>query len=129
MTPTRRQVFGATAGCAALGLAGCSAATSTAPTLAKAITLAATEVPVGGGIVLKDAKIVITQPANGTFKAFSAVCPHAGCTVRDVPADGIFCACHGSVFKPDDGSVVRGPATTGLPALPIKVEGDTLTIG
>ena len=42
------------------------------------------EIPVGGGIVLTDARIVITQPSQGEFQAFSAVCTHQGCLVDRV---------------------------------------------
>ena len=34
------------------------------------------DVPVGGGRVFKDKKIVVTQPTEGDFKAFTAVCTH-----------------------------------------------------
>ena len=34
------------------------------------------EVPVGGGAIFKNEQVVVTQPAAGTFKAFSAVCTH-----------------------------------------------------
>ena len=39
--------------------------------------ISATDVPVGGGTVLPDEKIVVTQPREGDFKAFSAICTHA----------------------------------------------------
>jgi Rieske Fe-S protein len=42
------------------------------------------EIPVGGGAVLKDKKVVVTQPEAGTFKAFTAVCTHQGCIVQEV---------------------------------------------
>src|SRR5690348_1123610 len=37
---------------------------------------AASEIPVGGGAIYKAAKVVVTQPASGQYKAFSAVCTH-----------------------------------------------------
>src|ERR1700759_1706605 len=36
----------------------------------------ASDIPVGGGPILADKKIVITQPQSGTFHAFTAVCTH-----------------------------------------------------
>src|SRR5437773_11305026 len=35
-----------------------------------------TDIPVGGGKVFMSHKVVVTQPAKGVFKAFSAVCTH-----------------------------------------------------
>lgn len=125
MTPTRRQVITA-GGCAALGLTGCSA-TST-PTFAP-VTIDAASVPVGGGIVLKDVPVVVTQPSAGQFAAFSAMCTHSQCKVSEVRREGIFCGCHGSVFRVTDASIVRGPATTPLPAITVSVDGSKLTIG
>ena len=47
--------------------------------------LAATsDVPVGGGAIFSDEKVVVTQPTEGTFKAFTAVCTHQGCVVSNV---------------------------------------------
>jgi hypothetical protein len=40
------------------------------------------DIPVGGGTILADAQIVITQPTAGTFACFGAVCTHQGCLVR-----------------------------------------------
>ena len=42
------------------------------------------DVPEGSGTVFRDQQLVITQPAPGEFKAFSAVCPHQGCLVDSV---------------------------------------------
>src|SRR5215207_1966000 len=35
--------------------------------------VAAADVPVGGGVILKEEEIVVTQPSEGTFKGFSAI--------------------------------------------------------
>ncbi|MEV0147434.1 MULTISPECIES: Rieske (2Fe-2S) protein [unclassified Nonomuraea] len=86
------------------------------------------DIPVGGGTVFKEQKIVVTQPTAGQFKAFSAICTHKGCTVNKV-ADGLIdCPCHGSKFKVQDGAVADGPATEPLPEKQIKVEGDQITL-
>lgn len=82
------------------------------------------DIPVDGGkIVNSDGGIVITQPAAGTYKAFTAVCTHQGCTVSSVSDNQIVCPCHGSVFSAKDGSVLQGPAQAPLSAMSIKVSG------
>ena len=86
------------------------------------------DVPVGSGAVFQDAKVVITQPKEGEFKAFSAVCTHQGCTVNSVKGDTIQCNCHGSQFSTVDGSVKRGPATKGLATKKVTVDGDNLSV-
>jgi Rieske Fe-S protein len=82
---------------------------------------AASEIPVGGGKVFTAAKVVVTQPAMGEFKAFSAVCTHVGCLCNQVADGTINCPCHGSKFKITDGSVVTGPAPTALAAASVTV--------
>ncbi|MEU2794023.1 Rieske (2Fe-2S) protein [Streptomyces sp. NPDC007100] len=88
-----------------------------------------TDIPEGGGKVFKDHKIVVTQPAAGEFKAFSAVCRHQGCLVDEVAGGTINCPCHGSKYAVADGSVRKGPATQGLPAAKVSVEGDSIKLG
>ncbi|MFB8117449.1 Rieske (2Fe-2S) protein [Streptomyces sp. NPDC056465] len=87
------------------------------------------EIPAGGGKIFKERKIVVTQPVAGEFKAFSAVCTHAGCIVASVTDGTIDCACHGSRFSIEDGAVEHGPATRPLPAERITVEGDSIRLG
>ena len=84
------------------------------------------DIPVGGGKILTDKKIVITQPQSGTFHAFSAVCTHAGCTVGSVSGGTINCPCHGSRFNITNGSVVNGPAASPLPPVSITVQGTSI---
>jgi nitrite reductase/ring-hydroxylating ferredoxin subunit len=81
------------------------------------------EIPVGGGIVLTDARIVITQPSQGEFQAFSAVCTHQGQTVGEVQDNTITCKFHGSQYDAATGDVTNGPATAGLDPVKVRVEG------
>jgi Rieske Fe-S protein len=84
------------------------------------------DVPVGGGKILTDKKIVITQPHAGTFDAFTAVCTHQGCIVTTVSGGTINCPCHGSKFSIANGSVVNGPASSPLAPVSIKVQGTSI---
>jgi Rieske Fe-S protein len=99
------------------------AAGGAAPTLA-----AVADVPVGGGVVVTAQGLVVTQPEAGTFKAFSAVCTHQGCTVSEVAGGTINCPCHGSRFAVADGSPTAGPATKPLAEKAVTVQGDAVVL-
>ncbi len=99
-------------------------------------TLATSEdIPVGGGTIFPDDKVVVTQPTEGDFKAFSAVCTHQGCLVGQVADGTIQCPCHGSQFSIEDGSNVAGPSGSEagsvgpLPEVDITVDGDSISLG
>jgi Rieske Fe-S protein len=85
------------------------------------------DIPVGGGAVFQAEQVVITQPSQGEFRAYSAVCTHQGCIVNDVVGGTINCNCHGSKFGLD-GSVSQGPASAPLPAVAVKVTGDQISL-
>jgi nitrite reductase/ring-hydroxylating ferredoxin subunit len=92
-------------------------------------TLGATsEVPVGGGKIFTSAKVVVTQPSAGEYKAFSAVCTHAQCIVDQVADGTIDCPCHGSKFSAKDGSVITGPASSPLPSQKISVSSGQISL-
>ncbi|MFI5639135.1 Rieske (2Fe-2S) protein [Streptomyces goshikiensis] len=95
-------------------------AQGSAPAAGKAL-LKTADVPVGGGTVLKEQKLVVTQPTAGSYRCFTAVCPHQGCLVNKVENGTIDCPCHGSEFKVTDGAVVKGPATRPLAEKKINV--------
>lgn len=82
--------------------------------------VAASDVPVGGGVILSEERVVVTQPAEGEFKGFTAVCTHQGCVVARVESE-IECDCHGSRFAVADGSVVNGPAASPLSEVGVEV--------
>jgi Rieske Fe-S protein len=86
------------------------------------------EVPVGGGKVVADKGVVVTQPKAGTFKGFSSTCTHMQCPVADVSGGTINCNCHFSKYSITDGSVVSPPAPRALPAVAIKVNGDNIEL-
>lgn len=124
-----------TAGCGSGGGEGSDGGTGTeepasaAPSGADGAPLAKTsEIPVGGGKVFADRKIVVTQPTEGDFRAFSAVCTHQGCLVNKVADGTIDCPCHGSRYRVADGSVAAGPAPRPLPEEPIIVSDETITL-
>lgn len=89
---------------------------------------ATSQIPVGGGKIFAEQKIVVTQPTKGQFEAFSAVCTHMGCTVNQVSGGKIICPCHGSMFSIKDGSVVGGPAPSPLPKENLTVKGGEIEL-
>jgi nitrite reductase/ring-hydroxylating ferredoxin subunit len=100
--------------------------TATDPPAGQLTTTA--EVPVGGGTIFPDQQVVVTQPSEGDFRCFTAVCTHQGCIVSSVAIEGIRCECHGSAFSLEDGSAVNPPATEGLTPVEITVEGEQISI-
>lgn len=90
--------------------------------------IATSDIPVGGGEILADAGVVITQPTEGEFKAFSATCTHTGCQVGSVSDGAIVCPCHGSQFSITDGSVLQGPAGSPLAEQAITVKQGEITL-
>ena len=149
---TRRKLLVAAASGAAAAVAGCTVygrddESATEPGVAPTqpdesddetggeVLAATNEVEVGGGVILADRGVVVTQPTGGDFKGFSATCTHQGCTVSSVSDGTINCACHGSKFSIEDGSVVQAAsgltpdAQAPLPEVPISVDGDSILAG
>jgi cytochrome b6-f complex iron-sulfur subunit len=93
--------------------------------------VALADVPEGGGAVV-DApggkKIVVARISATEVKAFDATCPHQGSMVAEPSGGTITCPSHGSQFGAADGAVKKGPATTGLRAVAVKVDGDQVVL-
>jgi Rieske Fe-S protein len=89
---------------------------------------ASSAVPVGGGKIYEDQKIVVTQPKKGQFKAFSAVCTHQDCILADCDGGKINCGCHASSFDLTTGVPEGGPATVPLPKKTVTVSGDKVYV-
>jgi len=86
------------------------------------------EVPVGSGRIYKGEKVVVTQPVEGEFKAFSSICTHRQCPVTKIEGKDISCTCHGSKFSIADGSVTNGPAEKPLEEFQVTVAGEEITV-
>ncbi|MFD3695916.1 Rieske (2Fe-2S) protein [Streptomyces sp. NPDC058646] len=138
-SPARRTVLrgaAALAGAAGAGaaLTACSTATdsggNTPATPTAPVELgAAADVPVGGAKLYREQKLVVSCPAEGRYKAFSAQCTHAGCVLDKIVEGEGNCPCHGSRFDVTTGAVLRGPATDPLPAVPVTATGGKLVAG
>lgn len=131
---TRRAFIAGTASVAGVGvLAACSTAapSESGPSSdgageagAAGALVATTDVPVGGAVLARTGagdEIVVAQPEEGTFVAFSAVCTHQGCVVAPNGAE-LVCPCHGSVFEAATGGNVSGPAPSPLPSVAVTVQ-------
>jgi len=94
---------------------------------------AASTVKVGSAVGFTDPfqgiPAYVVQPTAGDFRAFSAICTHAGCTVAFVPsADQFQCPCHGSIYSGATGDVIQGPAPLPLPSIGIEESGGDLYV-
>lgn len=132
----RRTVLkgAALAGAAGLGAAACSTESklghAQTPTPTAPVALGdATAVPVGGSKLYREQRVVVSCPAKGEYKAFSAQCTHAGCVLDKVETNEGHCPCHGSLFDTTTGKALKGPATAPLPAVPVKVQDGKLIAG
>lgn len=84
------------------------------------------EVPVGGGVVLTEERIVVVQPTEGEFKAYTAVCTHQQLLVTSVQDGVIRCANHGSAYDAATGEPTQGPAPAALAEVAIEVKDSTI---
>ena len=130
---SRRAVLAATGAVPVIAVAGCTTY-GTVPNDnsggdGAAVLGPVADIPVGGGKIFDDQRVVVTQPTPGQIKCFSAICTHLGCIVGQVKDGTINCPCHGSEFRITDGSVVRGPAVRPLGPKKITIAGGVISLG
>ena len=64
----------------------------------------------------------LVKNSDGSLTALSILCTHVCCECSfDASSSSFFCPCHGSLFD-STGRVVRGPATTNLPTIELRVD-------
>jgi len=87
------------------------------------------DVPDGGGLIVDgpDGQVLLVRTGE-QVKAFNAACTHQG-TIVEAPVDGVaICPNHGSEFSTTDGSVKRGPATSPLAEVAVRVDGANVVL-
>ncbi|MFD3436341.1 Rieske (2Fe-2S) protein [Streptomyces sp. NPDC058685] len=132
----RRTVLkgAALAGAAGLGVAACSTESKLGhaenPTPTAPVDLGAADaVPVGGAKLYREQRLIVSCPAAGQYRAFSAQCTHAGCVLDKVEGTEGNCPCHGSRFDVTTGKALQGPATVPLPEVPVTAKDGKLVAG
>lgn len=97
-------------------------------TSAGEVVASTADVPVGGGVFDPDLQLVVTQPEEGEFHAFSSICTHKQCPMNTVEDGLIVCTCHFSKFSIADGSVQAGPAPEPLEEFDVTAEGEDVVL-
>ena len=115
---SRRMFLLGTAGTfAGAFLAACGSAPSA--------EVATTEVPVGSAVIVGE--VIIAQPTEGNFVAYSTSCPHQGERITEVEGSTVACTAHNSTFDISDGAVLSGPARDPLSKGEATVEAGQVT--
>ncbi|MBB1253490.1 ubiquinol-cytochrome c reductase iron-sulfur subunit [Streptomyces alkaliterrae] len=133
--PSRRTLLCGAAAAPLAGLALTACGGDSWPRSPEAETRAVTlggdagEVPVGGARIYREDRLLVSQPKQGEFRAFSAVCTHGGCVLSSVRELEAGCGCHGSRFDAVSGAVLETPATVDLPEYPVTVSKGRLVVG
>lgn len=82
----------------------------------------------GAWLLISQARLLVVNLGNNSFKVLSSVCTHQGCSDSWNFANDLFiCTCHNSRFR-TDGSVEQGPATSPLKEYQSTFANDLLSI-
>jgi Rieske Fe-S protein len=133
-SPSRRTVLRSAAltPVAGLGLTACQAAGgTTAPATPTApVELGKDgEVAEGHARLYREHNLVVSRAENGSLKAYSTICTHAGCPIDRLEGTTLVCPCHGSEFDARTGRVLRSPATEPLHELSVESRNGEIVAG
>ena len=94
-------------------------------------SISAAEIPVGTAKQFKagDANVIVAQPTEGEFVAYSARCTHQGGNVQVVEGMTLRCPLHGAEYDATDGANTLAPAPRPLDAIAVTESGGQLTLG
>lgn len=96
------------------------------PSVASVVAARLAALKPNSGIVFKfgEKPGLVVRTADGTLRAFSAVCTHLDCTVQyKADTSQIWCACHNGLYDLG-GNVVSGPPPRPLETLTVNVRGE-----
>lgn len=100
-------------------------------TTVPATTVPAAEIPVGTAKQFKagDSTVIVAQPTEGEFVAYSARCTHQGGVVQVIEGMTLRCPLHGAEYDATDGRNTLAPAPRPLDVVPVSESGGQLTLG
>jgi nitrite reductase/ring-hydroxylating ferredoxin subunit len=97
---------------------------------AKPVSFSLSELPVGGTKPISYGGVsILVVRTRESLRAFSLVCTHLGCTVEwQADRKEFYCPCHDGRFD-EFGDVLAGPPPIPLEQIPVRLEGETVTVG
>jgi len=82
----------------------------------------------GQFVLIRQAQTLVVNVDGTLIRAFSSVCPHAGCSdLWEYTNNRFRCTCHNSIFE-NTGVRVSGPATQNLREFQSRRDGNTVVI-
>jgi nitrite reductase/ring-hydroxylating ferredoxin subunit/uncharacterized membrane protein len=73
-------------------------------------------------VVVGETPVFVVRDDRNDIYAMHDRCSHRGCSLAEgeIEGDAVTCPCHGSRFRLRDGTVERGPATSGQPSYEVR---------
>ncbi|AVH59375.1 MULTISPECIES: Rieske (2Fe-2S) protein [Streptomyces] len=116
---------------AGLALTACAGGEGAGPArLTEPVELGAeSEIAKGSAKLYRDKNVVVSRAENGSLKAFSSICTHAGCAINKLEGTTLTCPCHASEFDATTGEVLQAPATVPLKELSVETKDGKIVAG